>query len=106
MVFHINEILEKKWECNGVVHQLFIDYKIAYDSVRWEVLYTIFIEFGIPRKLNGLINICLNKTYNIFCVGKNLSYKFPIQNGLPTFLYLIYPKSFVVIHLKRIVMYV
>jgi hypothetical protein len=43
--------LEKKWEYNGKVHQLFIDFKKAYDSVRREVLYNILIEFGIPRKL-------------------------------------------------------
>jgi len=31
--------LEKKWEYNEEVHQLFIDFKEAYDSVRTEVLY-------------------------------------------------------------------
>jgi len=35
---------------NEVVHQLFIDLKKAYDSVRREVLYNMFIEFGIPKK--------------------------------------------------------
>jgi hypothetical protein len=29
----------KKWEYNETVHQLFTDYKKAYDSVRREVLY-------------------------------------------------------------------
>ena len=39
--------LRKKWEYNEAVHQLFIDLKRAYDSVRREVLYNIPIEFGI-----------------------------------------------------------
>ena len=43
--------LKKKWKYNEEVHQLFIDFKKAYDSVRREVLYMILIEFGIPRKL-------------------------------------------------------
>jgi hypothetical protein len=30
--------MEKKWEYNEMVHQLFIDFKKAYDSVRREVL--------------------------------------------------------------------
>ena len=54
-IFCIRQILEKKWEYNEAVHQLFIDFKKAYDSVRREVLYNILIEFGIPMKLEKLI---------------------------------------------------
>jgi hypothetical protein len=61
-IFYIWQILKKKWAYNGTVHQLFIDFKKAYDSVRREVLYNILIEFGIPRKLVGLIKMRLNKT--------------------------------------------
>jgi hypothetical protein len=39
----------KKLEYNGTVHQLFINFKKAYDSVRREALYKILIEFGMPR---------------------------------------------------------
>jgi hypothetical protein len=54
-IFYIRHVLENKWEYNGTVHQLFVDFKKAYDSVRRKVLYNILIEFGIPRKLVGLI---------------------------------------------------
>jgi hypothetical protein len=54
----------KKWEFNEAVHQLFVDFKKAYDSVRREVLYNILLEFGIPMKLVRLIKMCLNETYN------------------------------------------
>jgi len=47
----IRQILEKKWEYDEAVHQLFIDFKKAYDSVRREVLYNILIESDIPMKL-------------------------------------------------------
>jgi len=40
--------------------RLFKDFQKAYDSVRWEVLYNILIEFGIPMKLGGLIKMYLN----------------------------------------------
>jgi hypothetical protein len=33
-IFCIHQILEKKLEYNETVHQLFIDFKTAYDSVR------------------------------------------------------------------------
>jgi hypothetical protein len=69
-------------EYNGTVHQLYIDYKKAYDSVRREVLYNILIEFGIPRKLVGLIKMCLNETYSRVRTGKSVSDKFTVQNGL------------------------
>jgi hypothetical protein len=64
------------------VHQLFIDFKKAYDSIKREVLYNILLERGIPKKLVRLIKMCLNETYSKVCVGKHLSDKFPIWNGL------------------------
>jgi hypothetical protein len=64
------------------VHQLFIDFKKAYDSIKREVLYNILLEFGIPKKLDKLIKLCLNETYSKVRVGELLSDKFPIQNGL------------------------
>jgi hypothetical protein len=78
----MHQILEKKWEYNGTVHQLFIGFNKAYVSVREEALYNIFIEFGVPSKLVGLIKMCLNETYSTVHIGKNLSDKFTIQNGL------------------------
>ena len=56
-IFCICQILEKKWEHNEAVHQLFTDFKKAYDSVRREALYNILIEFGIPKKLVRLIKL-------------------------------------------------
>jgi hypothetical protein len=64
------------------VHQLFIDLKKAYDSVRREVLYNIIIEFGIPMKLVRLVKMCLNETHSRVRVGKHLSDTFPVKNGL------------------------
>ena len=60
-IFSIRQILEKKWEHNEAVHQLFIDFKKACDSVRREALYKILIEFGIPKKLIRLIKLCLTE---------------------------------------------
>jgi hypothetical protein len=64
------------------VHQLLTDLKKAYDPVKREVLYNILVEFGIPKKLVRLIKIYLNETYSKIHVGKLLSDKFPVQNGL------------------------
>ena len=63
------------------MHHLFIDFKRAYYSVRMEILYNILKEFCIPVKLVKLI-MCLTETYSRVPVGKNLSDRFPIRNGL------------------------
>jgi hypothetical protein len=68
-IFCIHQIWEKKFDYNGILHQLFIDFKKVYDSLRREVLYNILIEFGIPRKLVGLIKMCLNETHSRVCKG-------------------------------------
>ena len=81
-IFCIRQILKKNWEHNEAVHQLFIDFEKAYDSVRREALYNILIEFGIPKKLVRLIKLCLTETYSRVRVDKNLSEMFPIRNGL------------------------
>jgi hypothetical protein len=64
-------------EYNGIVHQLFIDFKKAYDSVKRGTLYNILLEFGPPKKLVRIIKMCLNVTYRKVRVGKLLSHEFP-----------------------------
>jgi len=64
------------------VRQHIIYLKIACDSVRWEVLHNILIEFGIPMKQVRLIKMCLTEKYSRVRVGKNLNDVFPVRNGL------------------------
>ena len=45
-------------------------------------MYNILIEFGVPKKLVRLIQMCLTETYSRVRIGKNLSDMFPIRNGL------------------------
>jgi hypothetical protein len=58
--FCINHILEKKWEYNETVHQLFIDSEKAYDSIREEILCNNFVECWLLMKLVRLLKMCLN----------------------------------------------
>jgi hypothetical protein len=62
--------LEKEWEYNETLHQVFVDFKKAYDSVRREILYNILIEFGVPMKLVRLIEMGLNEAYKEVRIGK------------------------------------
>ena len=93
-IFCIRQILEKKWEYNEAVHQLFIDFKKAYDSVRMEVLYNILIEFGIPKKMVRLVKCVWLKhpptTTNRHCIKtqKTKYFQMPYINDCGTWIYL------------------
>ncbi|KAJ4432318.1 hypothetical protein ANN_20937, partial [Periplaneta americana] len=76
------DIGEKKWEYMDTAHQLFIDLKKAYNSVKREVLYDILIKFCIPKKLALLIKMCLSVTYSRVHISQFLSDAFPIHYGL------------------------
>ena len=64
------------------VHQLFIDFKKAYDSIKREKLYNILIQFGIPKKLVQLVRMCLSDPISRVRVGNNMSDSFEIRSGL------------------------
>ncbi|KAJ4438965.1 hypothetical protein ANN_14919 [Periplaneta americana] len=81
-IFCIRQIMEKKWKYKGTVHQLFIDFKKAYGSVKRKVLYDILFEIGIPKKLVRLIKKCLSETYSRVRIDQFLSDAFPIHCGL------------------------
>jgi hypothetical protein len=60
--------LNRHWiKYNEALHQLFIDCKKGYDTVRREVLHSILTEFCIPMKKALIITIHLNKTYSKDC---------------------------------------
>jgi hypothetical protein len=73
--FWFHQILEKSWEYNEAVHQLFVAFKKAYDLVRRKVLYNI-LRVWVPIKQVRVIKIHLNKTYSKNLIGKHYSDKF------------------------------
>jgi hypothetical protein len=81
-MFFTLQIPDKKWEYNGTVNQLFIEFEKAYASVRRVVLFRILIEFGILMELVRLIKMYFNETYSEVHMCKNLSDSLPIRNGL------------------------
>ncbi|PNF15241.1 hypothetical protein B7P43_G01025, partial [Cryptotermes secundus] len=81
-----DEILAKliqagNYEYNERVHQLFVDFKKACNSVMGEIPYNILIESGVTIDLVRLIKMFLKETYGKVRICKHLSDNFPIQNG-------------------------
>jgi len=56
-IFCICQIFEKKWEYHEAVLQPLRAFKKAHDLIRREVLYNIYIEFGIAMKLVNIIQM-------------------------------------------------
>jgi hypothetical protein len=58
--------LEKAWEHNVEIHQIFVDFQKAYDSIRRNNHYAIMAHFGIPGKLIRLTKASMeNSTYHV-----------------------------------------
>ncbi|XP_060518453.1 uncharacterized protein LOC132697176 [Cylas formicarius] len=81
-VFTIKQIMEKCWEFNKELHQLFVDFKQAYDNVCRVKLWEVMEELGFPKKLIRLTQICINGAKNKVRIGQELSDIFEVNNGL------------------------
>lgn len=81
-IFAIRNILEKCNEYNVTIHQLFIDFKQAYDSIYRSKLYEVMAEFKIPPKLIQLVKMTLKNTKCKVVIQGELTREFNVTKGL------------------------
>jgi hypothetical protein len=81
-IFTIRQIMEKAWEFNITIHQLFVDFKQAYDSIERPALFAIMEEFGFPKKLINLTKATLTDTKCKVLIQNITSEPFDITTGL------------------------
>jgi hypothetical protein len=74
--------LEKSYEYNVDIHQLYNDYKQAYDSINGDPLVEIMKKFGIPSKLIRQVKMPLKKTSNKIKIQGKVSPSFETVVGL------------------------
>jgi hypothetical protein len=72
-------ILERTCEYKVDIHQLYIDYKQAYDTINRDELVEIMKEFGIPMKL---VNMTLANMNSKVKIQEKLSPSFETMTGL------------------------
>ena len=75
-IFILRQSLEKFYEYDKQLHQLFVDFKQAYDSLDRGKIYKIMREFGIPSKLIRLTEMTLKGTVCKVRVEQDLSESF------------------------------
>jgi len=72
--------LEK--EQNVDVHNLFIDFQAACDTVWRKAIWSEMHKIGFPQKLVKLCRILNNEIYAQIKIDKHLSFKFKVNKGL------------------------
>jgi hypothetical protein len=75
-------ILERACEYKVDIHQLYIDYKQAYDTINRAELVEIVKNFGIPMKLVRLVKMTLTNTKSKVKIQGQLSPSFEITTRL------------------------
>jgi hypothetical protein len=81
-IFTIRATLEKCWEHNIDIHQLFIDFKQAYDSIDRRKLRETLRSFEIPEKLIRMIQLTLKQTTCRVRIQGDISRSFLVLRGL------------------------
>jgi hypothetical protein len=80
-IFCLRMILEKACEYKVDIHQLYIDYKQAYDTINMAELVEIMKEFGIPMTVR-LVKMTLANTNSKVKIQGKLSPSFETMIGL------------------------
>jgi sorting nexin-29 len=75
-------ILERTCDYKVDVHQLYIDYKQAYDTINRTELVEIMKEFGIPMKLVRLVKMTIANMKSKIKIQGKLSPSFETMTGL------------------------
>jgi sorting nexin-29 len=74
--------MEKCWEYQVDVFQIFVDFRQAYNSIDRHHLYRILSSFGIPAKIVRLIKMTMQESKAQVRIGGDLTDEFPVNNGL------------------------
>jgi hypothetical protein len=75
-------ILEKFWEYKIDVHQIFVDFKQAYNKINRKKLYRIMLYFGIPEKLIKLTKVTIEDSAFYVKIQTELTEPTTTRNGL------------------------
>jgi hypothetical protein len=81
-IFMIRQIFEKCYEYNRELHNIFVDYSQAFDSVNRNKIIDYLTKYKVPKKLIKLIGLTLTNTTAKVKIGNQLINKFRIVSGV------------------------
>ena len=79
-VFTLRMILFKYYETSKSVHQVFLDFRQAYDSINRKSLWFAFESLGIPKKLVQLCRMTVTQSQCCVKVENKLSGIFTVDS--------------------------
>lgn len=81
-ILNLRLIIEKCYEYNIPTFMCFVDYQKAFDCVKWERLWKVLSETGVPGHLVMLVRKLYESGYGTVTVGDLTSGRFKFQKGV------------------------
>jgi hypothetical protein len=81
-IFVVRQILEKFYAHDIDLHLLFTDFEKAFDSINHKKLLESLVRFGIPKKIERLVNMTLEGSQAKVIVDGKISNPFVICIGV------------------------
>jgi len=81
-IFIVRQIYEKCYEYSINLHNIFIDFSQAFDTVHRDALYNSLIKHNVPDKLIKLIKLTLQRTKMKVKVNNSYSEWFETKTGV------------------------
>jgi hypothetical protein len=78
----VRQIFEKCYEYNIELHNIFVDYNQAFDSVNINKIMEFLVNYEIPKKLIKLVGLTLTNTTARIKIGSQLTSEFRIVSGV------------------------
>lgn len=81
-ILNVRQLIEKAREYNVPLYLCFIDYKKAFDSIKWDKLWTILAEMGVPKHIIILIKNLYQNSKAVVKIDNHLSKPCDIKKGV------------------------
>jgi len=81
-IFMIRQITEKCYKYNIDIHNIFIDYTHAFDSIKRNKILDSLIQYKIPPKLIRLVKLTLENTTAKVKVNNLYTSEFRVESGV------------------------
>jgi sorting nexin-29 len=82
IILIVRQTFEKCYEYNIDIHNMFIDYTQAFNSIKINKVLECLTQYNIPAKLQKLIALTLTGTNAIVKINNQFTNKFHVQTGV------------------------